>query len=58
MENCDLQKVAIFDKKFATCDLLDGSFPGWEPQQQWSLGQKARTVYTELSGMGRLELKH
>ena len=24
----------------------------WELTQQWSLGQKARTVYTELSGMG------
>ena len=23
-----------------------------EPEQQWSLGQRARTVYTELSGMG------
>ena len=22
-----MQKVATFDKKFATCDLLDGSFP-------------------------------
>ena len=25
----------------------------WELTQQWSLGQKARTVHTELSGMGR-----
>ena len=25
-----------------------------EPKQQWSLGQKARTVYTELSGMANL----
>ena len=27
-----------------------------ESQQQWSLGQKARTVYTELSGMANNNL--
>ena len=56
METCDLQKVATFDKKIATCDLLDGSFPGFQAIPGLQLNLKKfyfyvpRTVITAPSG--------
>ena len=47
-----VRSVLDFESNLKSLNVLTWVRDHWELKQQWSLGQKALTVYTELSGMG------